>query len=149
MATGISVPPPPLVWAEARGQALFRPPVTVEIQKPDLTFVVSPPALLALSKPSAPGLQDDRTHVTGVIRVTYGGSSPMVLVGRARGDLGTLKINGVNPPVSWLGLDAGHDPQWPLNPRGWHPFSVRVPGGPVLIIEMRNLRLSLLLARTI
>lgn len=137
----------PPTWLYPRNTPIFLPPVQVE-QFRDGTYRDSPAALAALAKDWRPGFEQDRTHVQGKLRLTLPVSGSLVLLGRARGDPARLLLDGAGLQLSWLGLDAGQIPPWPVRlPRGWHPFAVRVQAGPLALLDTGGLKFSLLVCR--
>ncbi|GGR11354.1 hypothetical protein [Deinococcus ruber] len=148
MAFGQATNDPPPVWITRRGESLFYLPTEVDLQDQNHVWQPNSSALVALSKNWSPGQEQDARNVGVPMRVTFPFSGPCVLLGRARGDLSTLRIDGALAYATWLGLDAGHSPGWPAKfPRGWHPWQARVYGGPSFILTGTNLKLSLLVAR--
>lgn len=139
----------PVSWRSVRGEPLFRPPLQVEVWD-GAAWQVSQAALLALSKPYGAGQEDDRTFAGGRLRLTLHADGLLVFVGRARGDLTRLSVNGQPAAAAWLGLDAGHGPGWPARqPKGWHPFTLRVTGGATVELDTQGLKLSALNLRSV
>lgn len=149
MATGYGrwAPPPP-IWIRARHTELFVPVVRVEQQVAG-AWRESPAALAALSTPWQPGLEVDRSRVSGQLRVTFPRAGDVVLLGRARGPLGGVTLDGSPIGAAWLGRDAGADLTWQRggDPRGWHTFTARVRVQAVGVLDLHGAQLSLLVLR--
>lgn len=144
MAVGNNRQPPPPIWPHPRTDPVFSPLLQVELYTED-GWKVSVPALLALTDP----LDVMPLGPAGRYRLTFPAAQTIVLLGRARGDPSKTRLGGQPLPLVWLGLDSQpRTPTHPLAaPRGWHPFTVRIPDGGVLELRPNGLRISQLLAR--
>ena len=140
------IPPPPPIWADPRSRTeIFEHPLSVEVQQGG-AFVLSVAALAAISKPWQPGKQDDRSSVGGVVRLSLPRSGLFVFVGRGRGRLDDLTIDGAVTNARWLGLDSVPTGS-PLAPRGWHPFVLTATCSASSVWDLKRLKLSALSGR--
>lgn len=119
------VPPPPPIWKDPRARAeIFDHPLSVQVNVGGV-WTTSVPALAAISKPWQPGLQKDQSSVSGLIRFTLPGAGLYVFVGRARGTLSALRVEGAAVQARWIGLDSVPTGSL-IALKGWHPFVLEV-----------------------
>lgn len=147
---------PPPIWKRKRGEEMFHLPVLVELFQ-EHAWHPNAEALKILApefdpedlvRPWQPGQENDAKSFGGRLRLTFPTSDAQVMIGRARGRLDQVLLNGGSLQAAWLGLDAGHDPQCP-KPRGWHPFVAPFFAGSTFVLDLKGARLSQLCVRTV
>ena len=135
------VPPPPPIWQDPRLQVeLFAHPLDVQTLQ-NGAYLSSLSAKKALDKPWQPGKQQDNSSVAGQIRLTLPKAGLWVFVGRGRGALRSITVDGAAVQARWLGLDSVPSGS-AATPKGWHPFVLEVVTGTTSDWNLNGLRIS-------